>query len=284
MAAAITERAISIWENIASSVDDILLKLLAIVAILVIGKLAIWILHKFIKKVVFGKKVKQASSMSEKKIESIVSLSDSVIKFLVWFFVIVAILEQFGISASSLLATAGIGGVALAFGAQDLVKDVVSGAFLFIENQYEIGDLVELAGIRGIVESINMRNTQLKAYTGEHIIIPNGTIDKVINFSKSNNLAVLDVGVAYEEDIQAAAESMLRTAKQYKDEHDFVLGDPEYVGVIDLGSSDVVLRVVMEVQPIMQYQTERELRQRIKENFDKENIEIPYQRCVVITK
>ena len=284
MANEITGRATAIWENVAKSIDDIIIKLMMVVLIVVVAKIIIWILHKLIKKVIFGKRMKNSGRIPEKKINSITSLSDSIIKFVVWFFAIVAVLQQFGISASSLLATAGIGGIALAFGAQDLIKDIVSGAFLFIEGQYEVGDFVELAGIKGIVQSINMRNTEVKAYTGEVVIIPNGSIDKVVNYSKGNNLAVLDIGVAYEEDVKAAAESVLRTARAYKEENDFVLSDPEYAGVIELGSSDVVIRVVMEVQPIMQFKTERELRQRIKENFDKENIEIPYPRRVIINK
>ena len=280
------ERAISIFENAARSVDDILLKILAIIGIIILAKLAIWIINKILRKVIFNKRLNKINKISTKKTESIISLSKSVVKFAVWFMAIAAILGQLniGISASSLLATAGIGGVAIGFGAQDLVKDVVAGFFLFVEGQYEIGDFVELAGVRGTVEAINMRNTELKAYTGELNIIPNGIIDKVINYSKGNNFAILDIGVAYEEDIENASQSILNTAKEYKEKSTHVIGEPEYVGVVNLGESDVVLRVVLEVKPASQWQTERDLRELIKTNFDKQNIEIPYPRRVIINE
>jgi len=271
-------------EGIGSNIDEVLIKLFSIVLIILVGKIVIWLTLKFIKKVLFNKRIKASNKISNKKMESVYSLSKSVVRFVVWFFVIVAVLDKFGISANSLLATAGIGGVALAFGAQDLVKDVVSGGFLFIESQYEIGDLVKIADVMGIVQGINMRNTEIKAYTGEVIIIPNGSIGTVINYSKANNLAVLDIGVAYEEDIQRAADSILATVKAYKETHDNVVGEPQYAGVISLGESDITLRVVVDVKPITQFQTQRDLLQLIKENFDKEDIEIPYPRRVVINK
>jgi moderate conductance mechanosensitive channel len=280
----LSERAINFFEGAASRVDDILITLLQIILIIVAGKILIWLINKIIKKVIFNKRLKKINKISDRKTNSIISLSKSVVKVIVWFMVIAAVLEKLnlGISASSLLATAGIGGVAIGFGAQDLVKDVVAGAFLFIEGQYEVGDFVELAGVRGTVEEINIRNTEVKAYTGELNIIPNGIIDKVINYSKGNNLAIIDIGVAYEEDIEKVSNSILTTAKAYKEINANVVGEPEYVGVVNLGDSDVVLRVIMEVKPATQWQIERDLRELIKTNFDKENIEIPYPKRVEI--
>jgi len=280
----LTESMTARFENVASHIDVIIIKLFTIVLILVIGKIAIWVIVKFAKKAMFNKRVKESEKISNKRMESVFSLTRSVVRFLVWFFVIVAVLDQLGISANSLLATAGIGGIALAFGAQGLVKDVVSGGFLFFESQYEIGDLVKLADVMGTVQGINMRNTEIKAYTGEVVIIPNGSIGTVINYSKGNNLAIIDIGIAYEEDIQKAADSILNTAKNYKATHDYVVGDPQYAGVISLGDSDVTLRVVMEVKPTLQFQTQRDMLQAVKESFDRERIEIPYPRRVVISK
>ncbi|MEX1308649.1 MAG: mechanosensitive ion channel family protein [Eubacteriales bacterium] len=272
------------FEKIAANIDVVILKFFSIILIIVVGRIAVWLIIKFTKKLLFNKHVKASNKISEKKMESIYSLAKSVVKFFVWFFVIVAVLDQVGISAGSLLATAGIGGVAIAFGAQDLVKDMVSGGFLFVESQYEIGDLVKVADVMGTVQGINIRNTEIKAYTGEVVIIPNGSIGKVINYSKGNNLAILDIGIAYEEDIQQAANSILATARSYKEKHDYVVGEPQYAGVISLGESDVTLRVVMDVKPAMQFQTQRDLLQAVKENFDKENIEIPYPRRVIINQ
>jgi len=277
-----TASVMGFFEKLAHSADDIFFKIIAIIAIILVGRLIIWIINAFVKKIIFNKKLKKLNKLSKSKTDSIISLSKSIVKFVVWFFVIVAILDQVGISATSLLATAGIGGIAIAFGAQDLVKDIVSGAFLFVEGQYEVGDFVEVVGIKGTVEAINMRNTEIRSYTGELNIIPNGTIDKVINYSKGNNLAILDIGIAYEEDIEKASETIVEAAKEYKEKHNNIIGDPEYVGVVNLGDSDVVLRVVMEVKPTSQWQTERDLRQIVKEAFDREDIEIPYPRRVFI--
>ena len=282
------------YELFVDKIDDVAIILIQIVLIVIVAKILIAILNKFIRNVVFNDRIhkkvkkldkhKKLNSLSVKKKESIISLFRSIISFVVWFLAIASILEKLnlGVSVTSLLATAGVGGIALAFGAQDLVKDIVAGGFLFIEGQYEIGDIVELAETRGTVETISMRNTSIRAYSGELVTIPNGTIDKVKNFSRGFNLAILEIGIAYEEDIENAAKSILATCKEYKEQNDFVLEDAKYVGVVNLGDSDVVLRMTVKVKAGQKWQVERELRHRIKDNFDKEGIEIPYPRRVVI--
>jgi moderate conductance mechanosensitive channel len=290
----LTQDTMSFYEFFIEKIDDVVIVLIQILLIVLLSKLAIVLLNKFVKNVIFHDKISKKitkldkknklTSLSPQKKKSIISLLKSVISFLVWFIAIASILEKLnlGVSVSSLLATAGVGGIALAFGAQDLVKDVVAGGFLFIEGQYEIGDYVELAGVLGTVEVINMRNTSVRAYTGELITIPNGTIDKVINYSRGYNLAIIDIGIAYEEDIENAAAAIVEIAKQYRQEKTHVKDDPQYVGVINLGDSDVVLRVTMKVEPGQKWQTERDLRQLVKTSFDEKGIEIPYPRRVVI--
>jgi len=290
----ITRDTVSFYDLAMDKLDDIVIFIIQIILIIIVAKIVIVILNKFVRNVIFNDKLQKKmdqldkkdkiSNLSEKKKESIISLSKSIISFVVWFLAIASILEKMGlgVSVGSLMATAGVGGIAIAFGAQDLVKDVVAGGFLFVEGQYEIGDIVELAGIRGTVEIINMRNTSVRAYTGELVTIPNGIIDKVTNYSRGFNMAILDIGVAYEEDIVNASKSILATAHEYKQNNSCVLKDPVYVGVVNLGNSDVVLRTTVKVSAGNKWQVERDLRQNIKTNFDKEGIEIPYPRTVII--
>jgi len=290
----ITQNTANYYDVFIDKIDDIAITLLEIILIIVFARIIIAILNKFVRKVIFNDKIqskvesmdkrKKLNSLSTKKKQSIISLLKSIINFVIWFIAIASILEKLnlGVSVSSLLATAGVGGIALAFGAQDLVKDIVAGGFLFVESQYEMGDYVELAGIRGTVEVINIRNTSVRAYTGELVTIPNGIIDKVTNYSRGYNLAILDIGIAYEEDIENASKSILATANEYKQQNACVLEDARYVGVVNLGDSDVVLRTTIKVSSGNKWQVERDLRQNIKNNFDKENIEIPYPRRVNI--
>ncbi len=194
------------------------------------------------------------------------------------------ILGEFGISLGPLLAGAGVVGVALGFGAQYLVRDLIAGLAILIEDQFGVGDVVDAGPATGTVEAVSLRATRLRDVNGVLWIIPNGEITRVGNYSQLWARTVLDVGIAYDADLDKAKQVLLDTATDLWHEHEpnaTILEQPEVWGVEDLGDSAVTLRVVVKVEPAEQWTTARILRERIKKAFDEAGIEIPFPQQVV---
>jgi small conductance mechanosensitive channel len=160
---------------------------------------------------------------------------------------------------------------------------VITGFFILLEDQYSVGEYVTTGNFSGFVEEIGLRVTKLRDWGGEYHIVPNGQITAITNFSRGSMRALVDVGIAYEQDIGRALEVMQRIAQGFREEmSDIIVEGPEVLGVIALGPSEVVIRTIAKVKPMEQWRVERELRKRFKETFEREGIEIPYQRLVVI--
>jgi len=183
------------------------------------------------------------------------------------------------------LAAAGLGGLALGFGAQNLVKDVISGFFILFEDQYAVGDYVSIGPATGNVEDIGLRITKIRAFNGDLHIIPNGEIKTVINHSRGNSLAIIDISIAYEADADKAI-SILKDigSSFYENNRDRVIEPPEVLGIISFGESDAKIRMIMKTASLKHWSIEREMRKIVKEAFRKENIEVPYPRRVYISR
>ncbi len=283
----------NIWKSITdyfigfgSNADQILLGLVKIVLIIIIAKLLTVLFRRFLRKALTRTKEKKPESQMAKKADTIESVSRSISKVIIYFIAVMAILGVLGLgtTVSSLLATAGIGGIAIAFGAQSLVKDVVAGVFMLFEDEYSVGEYVDMDGEKGTVEAISIRTTTIKKFTGEITTIPNGSINKVSNFSRGDHLAVISISVAYDSDIEKVNAVMLAVGEEYQKEHDNVIEEPHVLGVCELESSAMVVKMIMRVKPLTHWLTEREVLQNIKEAFDKNGIEIPYPHRVVINK
>ena len=261
----------------------ILEKLAKIVIIFIAIRLSIKVSHILIDKF-FKKQQSFKFKMEDKKANTLAIILKSVAKYLLYFIGIVPILEIFGITPASILATAGIGGLAIGFGAQNLVKDVITGFFILFEDQYAVGDYIKTGEFDGIVEEIGIRVTKIRAFSGELYIIPNGNIQSVTNKCRGAMRAMVNVSIAYEEDIDNAIEVLNNLATEIASENDNIVEGPTVLGVTNLGDSDVVLSVVAKTKPMEQWATERMIRKRIKQAFDKEGIEIPYPRRVLINR
>ena len=188
------------------------------------------------------------------------------------------------IDIGPLLAGAGILGLAVSFGAQSLVKDVIAGFFQLMENQFSVGDVVELAGKEGTVEKMNLRVVHIRDGKGNVHIIPNGQIGVVTNMTKNWSRAVVDVGVDYAADIDRAIDIFRQEAQAFHDDPAWTPrfdGNPEVLGVQHLGDSSVVIRTLLRVQPGKQWEVAREFRRRIKLRLDREGIDIPFPQQVV---
>jgi moderate conductance mechanosensitive channel len=192
------------------------------------------------------------------------------------------ILGEVGIELGPLLAGAGIIGVALGFGSQSLVKDFLSGVFILIEDQFGVGDIVNLDGeTSGTVEAVSLRTTRLRSVDGTVWHVPNGEIRRVGNQSQHWSRALIDVEVAYETDLDHAQAVIASVAHEIAESDTDVLDEPEVWGVEALGANGVMIRLVVKTRPSQQYRVSRELRARIKSAFEREGIEIPFPQQTV---
>ncbi|MFZ5623807.1 MAG: mechanosensitive ion channel family protein [Gemmatimonadota bacterium] len=188
------------------------------------------------------------------------------------------------INIGPLLAGAGILGLAVSFGAQSLVKDFIAGFFILLENQFAVGDVVEIAGKTGTVERITMRLVVLRDMRGAVHMVPSGQITTVTNLTRSWSRAVLDIGVGYDTDIDHAIEVLRDEARRFAEDPAWASrldGVPEVLGVESLGDSAVIIRVVIRTPPGAQWESAREFRRRILKRLEAEGIEIPFPQRMV---
>jgi len=253
------------------------------VALIIVGAIIIYRIGRAIISGFFKRQTGRFK-MAEKKINTLNALSQSILSYILYFIAGIMILEEFGVNTTSLITTAGIGGVAIGFGAQSLVKDVITGFFILLEDQYEVGERITIDNITGTVEEFGLRTTKIRGFNGDLTIIPNGQILKVINHTRGNTLAIVDMKIAYEADINVAIRIMEEVSREYAAENMNILEEPQVLGVMNLGDFGVTIRVIARTVNGQHWGVERELRKRLKEAFDKNNIEIPYPRTVVIQK
>ena len=184
-----------------------------------------------------------------------------------------------------MIAGAGIGGIALGFGAQSIVKDFLSGLFMLIEDQYGVGDVIDIGPATGTVEEVSLRSTTLRDVYGTVWHIPNGEILRVGNYSQLWSRALIDVEVAYDVDLRYAQGVIQRVADEMWDDPEWggdeLMERPEVWGVQNLGASGVAIRLVVKTEPSMQWMVEREIRLRVKEALDEAGIEIPFPQQTV---
>ncbi|MEW5710120.1 MAG: mechanosensitive ion channel family protein [Pseudomonadota bacterium] len=202
----------------------------------------------------------------------------------VWVVAGMLILSELGISIAPILATAGVAGIAIGFAAQSLVKDYFTGFIMLTENQIRVGDVVNVAGIGGLVEEVTLRYVRLRDYDGNVHFVPNGAISTVTNMSREFAQSVMDIGVAYRENVDEVFEVMREVAKEMREDPVFgpkILEDLEIAGVDKWADSAVVVRCRFKVRPLEQWTVRREYLRRLKRAFDERGIEIPYPHLTV---
>lgn len=223
--------------------------------------------------------------ISERRENTLKKLTANVISYVVYFIAALMILDNvLGFNVGALLAGAGVAGLAIGFGAQNLVRDVISGFFIIFEDQFSVGDYVLVSGVEGTVEEIGLRTTKILSWTGEMNILPNGDITHVTNYSMTNGLSVVDINIPYESDIEAAEKIIEGIAEALPDKYDEILKVPEILGVQSLELSHFVIRVVAETEPSLQWFGERMIRKEMKEGLFKQGIEIPSPRLVMYSR
>lgn len=247
-----------------------------------------WIVMKVIRKLLErlekrlihkSREDKEPPTEAQKRIETIIRLVRQAAFLSLWVVVGLVILKEFGVEIGPIIAGAGILGLAVGFGAQNLVRDVISGFFIILENQIRVGDVAVINGTGGLVEKINFRTTVLRDLGGIVHIFPNGTITTLSNMTNEWSAYIFDIGVAYKENTDQVIEVMKEVGRTLKEDPEFgnlMLDEPEIFGVDKFDDSAVVIKGRIKTKPIRQWVVGREYLRRIKLAFDERNIEIPF--------
>ncbi|MEM7339632.1 MAG: mechanosensitive ion channel family protein [Actinomycetota bacterium] len=232
-----------------------------------------------------GIPVEELNGREEQRARTVMSVLLSSVSIAVWLVVALLVLGVLGISLAPVVAGAGVVGIMLGFGAQKVVADFLAGTFMLIEDQFGVGDVIDVGDVTGTVEKVSLRVTTLRDVNGTVWHFPNSEISRVGNLSQLWSRAVLDIDVAYDTDLRRAEGVIQRVADELWSDPDFDKGDilepPEVWGIQDLGADGVSIRLVVKTDPAEQWVVGRELRLRIKEAFDEAGIEIPFPQRTI---
>lgn len=257
----------AIWVNLGMALAKILVMIVA-------ARLVVSLTEAAVNRL-FRKREGAKLAFDQRRVDTLRVLVNNVTRYTIYFLTILLVLKQLGFDLQPVLVSAGVLGLAVGFGAQSLVRDVITGFFIIFEDQFAVGDVVTINQFTGTVQEIGLRITKIKAWTGEVHILPNGTITQVTNYSVQNSIAVVDVPVALDEDVSYVEQVMGEVLKRAKEETEDIVKDPEVLGVQTIGPSELVIRVIAECRPNAHHAVGRKLRAMIKAEFDVRGIEIP---------
>jgi len=260
-------------EKLGHLLFTILTIVLIIVVTFFIYRFLTWILKRYLKK------------HREPRALTIVPLINSIIKYLAFFIVIIATLREFGVNYGAILAGAGVVGLAVGFGAQTLIRDIISGFFILFEDLISVGDVINVGSESGTVEKIGLRTTQFREFSGVLRTIPNGELTRFGNFNRDFMRAIVSVDFDYDFDINQGFKILEQIAQEWaKENKKIIIEQPQIQGVIGYTTAGITLRIVVKVKPQTHWQAERELRHRIKVTLDKQGISIPFDQQTIHLK
>ncbi len=245
---------------------------------IILGIICYKIVKRVIRKILISN---ENSKIKNHRLETLISLVQNIIKYIILIIVVISIMATYGVNVTSLIAGLGVTTAIVGLAFQDIAKDLITGFSIVTEGQYEVGDTIEVDGFIGEVVFLGLRTTRILNYKGETKIIANHYMDKIINYSLHNSLAIVDVGVAYEEDQDKVVRVLENLSKELDGKIKDAKGEIKILGINELSDSCIVYRVVLEVETMQHYDVERILRKEIKAAFDKENIKIPYPQIEV---
>lgn len=267
------------WEGLLIVAGTLALKTIGILlAYIIVKKIGVRILNRTFNNLSQKKNITQGRALTLHK------LSENVFSYVLIFILVASLFSLFGLPVASLLAGAGIVGLAVGFGAQGLVSDVVTGFFLLLEKQMDVNDVVTVGAVNGVVEVVGLRTTQIRGFDGTLHFIPNRDILGVSNHSRGNMRALVDIGIAYDEDIDRAIEISQKVCEKMAAENSSIVEGPNVIGVQAFGASEVVLRIIAKTINGEQWEAERQIRKSLKEAYDEHGIEIPFPHQVTIHK
>jgi small-conductance mechanosensitive channel len=250
---------------------------LKVILIVVVAKISSMLLKKTIKRIA---EEKDRLKFNPRRTTTIMRLMGNITNYAIGFIMVMMILAVFDVPFGPMLAGAGVVGLAIGFGAQSLVKDIITGFFIIFEDQFAVGDVIQTGSFKGTVEEIGLRITRIRSWTGEVHIIPNGSILEVTNYSINNSIAVVDISVAYETDIEKATLIIKETVNELSLNNEHIVKQPEVLGIHSITTTEIIIRITCECKPNQQGTVARQLNAEIKKSFDKNGIEIPYPKVM----
>lgn len=248
--------------------------------ILLLASIVLKFLKRIISKTLQRREGKYVR-LSEQRSQTLISLLHSVVANIIYFIAILLVLDELGFSLTSVLVGAGVLGLAIGFGAQNVVRDVITGFFILYEDQFSVGDYITTGSYTGTVIEFGLRVTKIQDWTGEVNIIPNGHIEDLKNYSRENAYAVVDMRVSYKQDIETAQALIEKAALVVFEKNENMIEKPDMLGLQEFNESGAVIRIIALCKPVMQWGVEREIRRAILDVFAEEAIEVPYQQVTV---
>lgn len=256
----------------------------AVAQIIVIASIVLlWIIFGIVLQRVLKFVIFKTMRVNKKgpRVLTVSKLLNSILKYVLWFIVILMILKALGVDITPFIASAGVVGLAVGFGAQEIVRDFISGFFIIFEGSFDVGDVIEVDGFKGNVLSLGLRTTVIKNWLGEVKTINNGNLGSIINYSKNDSFALVDFGVAYDTDLDKLKELMLDFVVESEKKYDVIIETPQFLGVIELADSSINLRMIAKTGPMQHFQVQRDLRKDLVAYLTKNGIEIPFPQVVV---
>lgn len=258
--------------------DKILIKEIVGPILIVLISTVVYLIFRGIVNNVFRIKSKY---IDKRKTKTINGLINNIIKYFIIIVDIVMILDIFGIDTKTLIASLGVVGLVAGLAVQDTLKDFIAGVSIILENQYRVGDTITVKGFRGEVIALGIKSTKIKAYTGEVMIISNHLIEEVINHSLEKSLAIVDIPVSYDTNIDKLEKILNKLFENLNGSISGLNGEIKLLGLQSFEDSSVSYRVVADTVPMEHFQVERDLKKAIKHELDKNHIEIPFSQVVV---
>ena len=261
----------------------ILARLVAVAVTLLLAFAAYGVLGQLVERV-----LRRAAGADEpsgtQRVHTLAPLLKNLALYALSFVVGIVVLQEVGVDVRALAVSAGVLGLAVGFGAQSLIKDVITGFFILFEGLVRVGDVIEVGGHTGVVEAIGLRVTRLRLFNGAQRIVPNGDLTQFANYNRGWARAVVDVGVTYDTDVRRALEALERIGRDWATETGLGLDAPLAQGIVRFGETEVGLRLSVKVMPAGRADAESDLRRRIKEAFDRDGLELAAPQRAIYLK
>ena len=278
----------NIWSNLLEwathQLPPIIILIVVTLIVMRMNKVFIKRLKKGMLKRLHKKQQNTELQESEKRVETLLRILQSVLRVIILGIFIMILLKKFGVDIGPILAGAGILGLAIGFGAQELVRDYIGGFFILLENQIRVGDFAIINGTGGMVENINLRTTTLRDLSGTTHTFQNGKVNTISNMSMDWSAITFDIGVAYKEDVDEVMKIMKQVGDDLKNDEKFkevILEPLEIFGLNEFADSALVFKARIKTQPLQQWAVGREYRKRLKKAFDANGVEIPFPHTTV---
>lgn len=260
------------------NIPEVVSNLIVIVIVVVLWILVGVLIHKSVRSILYKVlKIKQRGARAI----TLGKLISNVTKYFIWFVIGIVVLSEMNVDITPFIASAGVIGLAVGFGAQAIVKDFISGFFIIFEESFNAGDIIEVNGFKGTVLVLGLRTTRIQSWKGEINIINNGDIRSVINYSMSDSIAIVEFGVGYNTDLLKLQRLLDVFVVKTNELYEEIIEVPSYSGVIELAESSINLRITAKTKSQLHFKVERDIRRDLVILLNENGIEIPFPQLVI---